>query len=167
MKAMWPCPLWALGWNAMWTPRRQPLEHCQGPLTLQRFLSFCPKLNNEWKPTASHPPPSPLNQDPPDSPTLHPPTSFRTHSVIQLNMFIIASAGKAAWRTITEEGKINERGVNFRTLIAMLPKILHSYIFQHPSGQLGGYGPVCVCVGPPSLGGVGETMGPVSYTKQL
>lgn len=116
------------------------------------------------------PPPAPTvptQPAPPGSPTLHPPTPFRTHSVIRLNMFIIASAGKAAWRTITEEGKINERGVNFRTLIAMLPKILHSYIFQHPSGRLGGYGPVCVCAGPPSLGGVGETMGPVSYTKQL
>lgn len=66
------------------------------------------------------------------------------------------------WRTINEGGGNNERGVNFRTLRVMLPKISHSYIFQHPSGWLGVYGLVCVCAGPPSLGCVRETMGPVS-----
>ena len=82
--------------------------------------------------TASRPT-TPLHLPPPDSPIRHPPTPFCTHSVIQLNMFITASAGLV-------------RGVNFKFLKAMLPKILPLFIFQHPSRWLGGYRPECVRV---------------------
>lgn len=65
-KEVWPCPLWALSWNAMWTLRRQLLEPCQGPLTLRRFLflCLCPQTQ-QWGGTCCLPPPLPQPQTSP------------------------------------------------------------------------------------------------------
>lgn len=65
-KEVWPCPLWALSWNAMWTLRRQLLEPCQGPLTLRRFLflCLCPQTQ-QWGGTCCLPPPPPQPQTSP------------------------------------------------------------------------------------------------------
>lgn len=57
-KKVWPCPLWALSWNAMWTLRRQLLEPCQGPLTPRPFLflCLCPQTQQCGRTCCLHPP---------------------------------------------------------------------------------------------------------------
>lgn len=146
-KEVWPCPLWALSWNAMWTLRRQLLEPCQGPLTLRPFLflCLCPQTQQCGR-TCCLPPPLPQPQtSPPASPFL------RFALILSLSLTCSlwhthTHTHTRAWQHrghLLKEGKINE-------LLKSDTDVRHNSAVMYILTP-GGYAPASDCAGPPSL----------------
>lgn len=164
MKAARPCLLWPLSWNAMRTPRRRLLERRQAPLTPQRFLSLCPKLNNEWEPR----PPSPLVR--------HSPTPRLPCSALILSLGLTCSLQRArarlrartiGWRR-RRNGELMRVGGELQSSRRHVTQNITLIYISTPLWAIGWlWAGLCSGAGPHSQGGAAETMGPVSYTKQL